>query len=147
LVPGIGKRKPGRTMKIDGKCHCGHISYEAEIDPEQVYICHCTDCQMITGSAFRWAVPVAEENFKLLTGTPRTYVKTAESGATSHQLFCPQCASPLYSLSIGDGPTFFNLRLGTARQRAELKPRNQYWCRSALTWAEVPGPSTKFDTQ
>ncbi len=38
-------------MQIDGQCHCGHVAYEAEIDPEQVGICHCTDCQALTGSA------------------------------------------------------------------------------------------------
>ena len=121
-------------MKIDGGCHCGNITYQAEIDPDQVYICHCTDCQSISGSVFRWAVSVAEEDFKLLTGEPKTYVKTAESGATSHQLFCPECASPLYSISIGDGPKFFNIRLGTARQRDELPPKIQYWFRSAQRW-------------
>ena len=31
-------------MKIDGGCHCGHISFEAEIDSEKVVACHCTDC-------------------------------------------------------------------------------------------------------
>ena len=36
-------------MKIDGGCHCGFITYEAEADPEQTTICHCTDCQMLTG--------------------------------------------------------------------------------------------------
>ena len=46
-------------MKIDGTCHCGNITYQAEIDPDQVYICHCTDCQTISGSAFRWAVSEA----------------------------------------------------------------------------------------
>jgi hypothetical protein len=134
-------------MKIDGKCHCGQISYEAEIDPEKVYICHCTDCQTLSGSAFRWAVPVAKEDFKLLTGTPKAYLKTAESGATSYQLFCPECASPLYSTSVGEGPTFFNLRLGTAQQRAELRPKSQYWRRSALVWAANLEAATKFDTQ
>jgi hypothetical protein len=29
-------------MKIDGCCHCGYITYEAEIDPEKILICHCT---------------------------------------------------------------------------------------------------------
>ena len=124
-------------MKIDGRCHCGQISYEAEVDPKLVYICHCTDCQVMTGSAFRWAVPVPSEAFKLLSGRPKTYVKTAESGATSHQLFCPDCASPLYSTTLGDGPKLFNLRVGTARQRAELTPRNQYWCRSALATPRI----------
>lgn len=134
-------------MKIDGKCHCGLISYEAEINPDEAYVCHCTDCQAISGSAFRWAVPVAEEAFRLLTGEPKTYAKTAENGATSHQLFCPECASPLYSFFVGDGPRFFNLRVGTARQRAELRPKTQYWCRSAQAWAADLGPARKFDTQ
>ncbi len=134
-------------MKIDGKCHCSYITYEADVDPDEVYVCHCTDCQSISGSAFRWAVPVAEEAFKLLSGEPKTYIKTSDSGATSHQLFCPECASPLYSTSIGDGPKFYNLRLGTARQRAELRPRMQVWCGSAQKWAPVQGPTKQFDTQ
>jgi len=134
-------------VKIDGKCHCGFITYEADVDPEEVYICHCTDCQSISGAAFRWAVPVAERAFKLRSGEPKTYVKTAESGATSHQLFCPECASPLYSTSIGVGPKVFNLRLGTARQRAELRPRAQYWCRSAQHWVAIQEPSRRIDTQ
>ena len=100
-------------MKIQGKCHCGPITYEVDVDPDEVYVCHCTDCQAISGSAFRWAVPVGEAAFKLLSGKPKTYVKTTESGATSHQLFRPECASPLYSTSIAVGPKVPNLRLGT----------------------------------
>ncbi len=134
-------------MKIDGTCHCGYISYQAEVDPNEVYVCHCTDCQTISGSAFRWAVPIAAEAFVLLKGEPKTYIKTTESGATNHQLFCPECASPLYSTSIGDGPKMLNLRLGTARQRAELRPKAQYWCRSAQAWVADLGQAKQFDTQ
>ena len=134
-------------MKIDGKCHCGFISYEAIIDPDKVYVCHCEDCQSISGSAFRWAVPVAEEDFNLLSGAPKTYIKTADSGATSHQLFCPDCASPLYSTSSGDGPKMFNLRLGTSRQRSELRPKVQVWCRSVQGWVTIEGQTNQIDTQ
>jgi len=38
-------------MKIDGHCHCGQITFEAEVDPNSVMICHCTDCQRLSGSA------------------------------------------------------------------------------------------------
>src|SRR4029453_1097434 len=37
-------------MKIDGGCHCGYITYEAEIDPDKTLICHCT-------TARRYRVP------------------------------------------------------------------------------------------
>lgn len=134
-------------MKIDGSCHCGQISYEAEIDPEEVYVCHCDDCQKITGSAFRWAVSVAAGDFKLLAGQPKTYVKIAESGAKSYQLFCPECASPIYSTSNGVGVKRINLRVGTARQRNELSPKSQYWCCSALGWVEDLRSVKKFYTQ
>ena len=40
-------------MKIEGACHCGYITYKAEMDPKHAGICHCADCQMLSGSAFR----------------------------------------------------------------------------------------------
>ncbi len=45
-------------MKVNGACHCGTITIEGEADPEKVSICHCTDCQTSTGSAFRTTVPI-----------------------------------------------------------------------------------------
>jgi len=134
-------------MQIDGKCHCGFIKYEAVIDVNEVYVCHCTDCQSFSGSAFRWAVPVSEKNFKLLSGEPKAYVKQAESGALSRQVFCPECASPIYGTSVGAEPKLFNLRLGTARQRAQLRPKTQYWCRSAQKWTTVQEPCSQVDTE
>jgi hypothetical protein len=121
-------------MKIDGACHCGYITYEAEIDPDKVWICHCTDCQTLSGTAFRTLVVVSEDNFLILSGEPKIYVKTGSSGAKREQSFCPECGSPFYSTSVGDGPKFYNIRLGTVRQRDELPPKKQYWSRSALHW-------------
>ena len=57
-------------MKITGGCHCGAITYEAEVDPGKVSVCHCTDCQTLTGSAFRIVVPAKREGFKL-KGEPK----------------------------------------------------------------------------
>lgn len=68
-------------MKIDGRCHCGFISYEAEIDPEAVMICHCNDCQTLSGSAFRTFVLSREDGFALISGNLKTYAKTGDSGA------------------------------------------------------------------
>jgi hypothetical protein len=119
-------------MRVDGGCHCGKITYEADIDPDKAGLCHCTDCQTLTSSAFSLFVPVAKENFRL-RGEPRVYVKTAESGNRRAQAFCPECGTRIYASAEKD-PLVFNLRLGTVRQRAALAPRAQIWCRSALPW-------------
>jgi hypothetical protein len=90
-------------MKIDGACHCGYIRVEGEADPEKTTVCHCTDCQVGNGSAFRVNVPVPGATFRI-TGQPATYLKTtAESGNPRLQAFCPRCGSPIYSTSPGEG--------------------------------------------
>jgi hypothetical protein len=121
-------------MKIDGGCHCGHIKFEAEIDPADVGVCHCTDCQSLSGTAFTTYVFAPSAGFKLLSGTPKIYYKTGSSGAKRAQAFCPECGSRIYASAAVDKPERYNLRLGTIRQRHELRPQVQIWCRSALGW-------------
>ena len=126
-------------MKVDGGCHCGNIRYEAEVDPAKVVICHCTDCQTLSGMAFRTVVPTSEGTFKLLAGTPKAYVKTGESGNKRVQTFCADCGSPIYS-AAGPGRQVVGLRVGTIRQRDQLMPGDQYRFRSALAWLrDLPG--------
>ena len=67
-------------MKITGGCHCGQITYEAQADPDNTLICHCTDCQVISGAPYRTVVFASEENFTLTSDTLKTYIKTADSG-------------------------------------------------------------------
>jgi hypothetical protein len=133
-------------MHIDGGCHCGFIRYEAEIDPETVSICHCTDCQTLSGSAFRTNVPAKKENFRMLGGQPKIYIKTAESGNKRAQAFCPECGAPIYATSPTD-PQIYGIRVSSARQRTELRPKRQNWCRSALDWVADLGSIPRFPKQ
>jgi hypothetical protein len=122
-------------MRINGACHCGTITIEGEADPDKVTICHCTDCQTGTGSAFRVSVPVPGEALKM-TGRPTNYLKTtAESGNPRVQAFCPRCGSPIYSTSPGEGrQASYMVRVGILKQRDQLVPKKQNWFRSARAW-------------
>ena len=122
-------------MKVHGRCHCGEIVYEAEIDPRDVSICHCTDCQTLTGTAYRVSVPAKAADLRFLKGAPKIYVKTAESGRQRAQAFCGTCGTPIYA-SDATAPLVCNLRTGALAERAELKPLRQIWCRSALNWVQ-----------
>ena len=122
-------------MKVDGSCHCGHITYEAEIDPERVVMCHCSDCQTLSGAPFRTVAFSETDGFKLLSGELKIYVKTAQSGNPREQSFCPECGTPIYASSVDEGaPRNYGIRVGTIRQRDELVPKVQVWTRSAQHW-------------
>jgi hypothetical protein len=120
-------------MKIDGGCYCGEIRYEAEVDPEKVVLCNCTDCQTMSGGTCHVNLLVAESDFRLVSGTPAEFVKTAESGRQRVMVFCGVCGTQLYATSP-EGPRVFGLRVPTSRQREQLVPKQQVWHRSRPSW-------------
>ncbi len=98
-------------MEVTGKCHCGQIRYRAKIDPEKISLCHCTDCQVMGGSAYRVSAHIPLKDFELLSGKVKIYVKAADSGAKRVQAFCPECGTPLYAEAV-ENPIIRSLRVG-----------------------------------
>lgn len=130
-------------MKVDGQCHCGAITYEAEVEPGAMSVCHCSDCQRLSGSAFRVNIPAPAASFRITRGAPRTYLKKADSGSLRLHAFCEQCGSPVYACAAENPPTY-SLRVGTLNQRHELGgPVRQIWTRRRFAWLppfdDVPG--------
>ncbi len=134
-------------MNVDGNCLCGHVSYEAEVDPDRVAICHCIDCQTHSGTAYGVVVGIVDEEFRLLSGELKTFEKIADSGTVRALAFCPECGTRIHAQTVGEGSSFFGLRLGTVRQRDQLKPKLQVWCRSAQDWVGDLRSIPKFDEQ
>jgi hypothetical protein len=123
-------------MKVTGGCHCGHIAYEAEVDPATLRVCHCADCQKLTGTAFRTNIASLPGTFRLKSGAPKIYLKTAESGNKRAHAFCPDCGTPIYAAAPEPNPTSYGLWVGGIDQRAQFgPPARQIWCRSALPWS------------
>jgi len=98
------------TMHIDGQCHCGQITFEAEIDPETVSVCHCTDCQTLTGSPFRVTAVCSGADVRLTGGTPRICGKRGDNGRMRFQHFCADCGSPLFTSGEGDQADDWGIR-------------------------------------
>jgi len=133
-------------MKIDGQCHCGRITFEAEIDPARVSMCHCIDCQQLTGTAYRVSVGARRQDVRLTGAEPSVYVKTGGSGRKRLQYFCPDCGSPLFTTGEGEAAERWGIRWGAIRQRDRLEPSHRIWVRSSKPWmghiGELPGVST-----
>jgi len=121
-------------MDIDGACHCGRVTFDPTVDPARVSICHCTDCQVLTGSPFRLTA-LAPPDAVRVRGTTKVYAKIGGSGARLLQHFCPDCGTPLFSHGEGEGAEW-GIRWGSIRQRDALPPARQIWCRSAVPWLD-----------
>ena len=119
-------------MQIDGGCHCGAVRYAADVNPEDVVICHCADCQTISGAPYRTRVAVPLSKFQLL-GEPKIYVKVDDGGREVMMAFCGNCGSALYSQrAYAD---YVDLLVGSANQRRALPPKGQAFRDSAMPWA------------
>jgi hypothetical protein len=92
-------------------------------------------------------VRVRKQDLKMRGGAPKIYVKTAESGNKRAHAFCPECGTPVYSTSTDADPQVYGLRVGTARQRNQLPPKKQGWCRSAMSWTMNIDALPKIMTQ
>lgn len=132
-------------MRIDGGCFCGNITFTAEADPSNVVVCHCTDCQTLTGSAYRLTIRAPAETVRF-SGEPKTFLKTAESGRQRRHGFCPECGTPLFATDP-DRPVVYGLRVGTIKQRAQFHPLRQLWARSKLPWLEQIEKAEANETQ
>ena len=105
-------------MKIKGQCHCGEISFSADVEPDQAIICHCSDCQVLSGSPYRTVIPALESDFQIENGEVKIYVKTAEDGSKRAQAFCPECGTPIYSAPIGKAASnFIGIRVGAVNEK------------------------------
>ena len=136
-------------MQINGSCHCGEITFEAEIDENKVLLCHCQDCQKLSGTAFR-VVVVSEPNGLTFTrGKTKEYIKVADSGNRRAQGFCQNCGSAIYATSEDTNNRVYGIRAGCIDQRNQLVPKTQMWFSASVPWlsdivnipsfAKVPG--------
>lgn len=135
-------------MHIDGQCLCGHVRYEAEADPARTAICHCTDCQTGSATAYGVVVRIDAASFKLTAGTLKSWVKTAESGNRRALTFCPECGTRIYGCAADQAPSgHFSLRTGTIRQRDQFVPSVQLWTRSRQPWTLDLAPIREVEKQ
>lgn len=132
-------------MNITGGCFCGDIQYEAELDPNSVGLCHCRDCQIFGGSAFRITGIIEPGKFHITQGTPTYFEKTADSGNVRRMGFCSRCGTQLYAEPVDTPNGYVSIRLSTSPDFDKFSPRFETFCRSKPDWlGDIEGTKT-FD--
>ena len=121
----------------DGGCQCGAIRYRIEGEPLAVGVCHCKECQRQSGSAFGMSLIVPREAFRLLSGAPKTFIRTSESGRPVVCAFCSECGTRIYH-EVRWREGILNVKPGTLDDTSQLAPATQVWTSSKQAWLDLP---------
>ena len=126
---------------IAGGCLCGKIRYEVSQPPQSVIACHCTHCQKISGagSSHNAVVPTSAVTF--VSGRPKHFRDTGQSGNILNRYFCGDCGSSLYS-QREKNPEMMILKVGTLDAPGDMKLIMNIWTNSARPWMYID-PATE----
>ena len=127
-------------MTRTAQCSCGALRVEVEGEPGAVVLCHCTECQCLTGSVFGVGAYFPADKVKC-TGANTAYTRVMEGRKfTSH--FCPTCGTSLY-WEAELVPGAIGVAVGGFRDSNFPRPTRAVWEEKRHHWvtlgAEIPG--------
>lgn len=125
-------------------CLCGEIRLEITQDIEQIFICHCHECQKAQGGAFVAITTIEISNFKIKTG--HEFLAEYYSSQNKKRVFCLKCASPIYSARL-DVPDVLRLRVGIIDQPLPAKVNLHAFVAEKALWYEIQGDAYQFKKQ
>ena len=131
---------------ITGRCLCGGVTYSVDAEPVWQGVCHCSNCQRQTASAFSPIVGVPSETLTT-TGDTLASFETASEGYESKTVrrFCSACGSPIFS-TIESMPGLAFLKAGTIDDLSWFEPSAEIWTGSAQPWAPHFEGAARFET-
>jgi hypothetical protein len=116
---------------MDG-CHCGAVRYEASGQPQNVALCHCTDCRRSAGAPMvSWAA-FSESEVSITAGTPKTF----NSSGASMRSFCSDCGTGLFYRNGDFLPGIVDIQSATLDDPGALRAQAHIQTAERLHWME-----------
>jgi hypothetical protein len=134
--------------QLTGGCLCGAIRYAVSQPITELRVCHCRDCQKMSGTGGSVNAAIPSATLQITQGTPKRYTVTADSGRTLHRFFCGDCGSHLFSRRELT-PENTGLRIGTldAEHAGGMKITAHIWTKSARSWDHIEPWTTQHPGQ
>ena len=125
-------------VKLSGGCLCGSIRYTILKEPLLAYTCNCRFCQKDTGTAYRSALAILNENVELSGEKLSIYTyKSAEHGRELYKNFCSGCGTTI-SLKTKRFPERQVIMIGTLDDPSQITLKTHMFVEEALDWVEFP---------
>lgn len=134
--------------KITGNCLCGSIEFSCTGEPAMTAVCHCKNCQKVSGSSYSINLGFPENDVSISGNTLTTYEDTGVSGLPVLRKFCSKCGSAIVT-EVKAFPGMLFIKGGAVEDSSTIKPTAHIWTQSAQSWVtmdagvpQVPGNPT-----
>lgn len=124
------------AQPLTGGCQCGRIRYKMTGPPLVFYLCHCTECQRHTSSAFGESLRFRREHLDINSGL-RCVERLGVSGKLRQGWFCPDCGVRIWHGTAGSAE--INIKAGTLDDTSWLIPAGHIWTGSKQKFV-TPAP-------
>ena len=115
-----------------GACLCGALRWRAEGEPELQGLCHCRNCQRLSGGGHVGFICFPDEA-ATVEGTTRSYAVTGGSGRLATRFSCPVCHAIVFG-SSEMMPGKINFYAGSLDDPALFKPTMAVFVRTRPPW-------------
>jgi len=130
---------------MTGGCLCGGVRMRFQASPCSLGSVAARDCQRQSGSGHAAGWGFAETGFRLISGEPKRYTKTGDSGNTITRCFCPDCGSTVFLL-VSARPHLVTVRVGTLDDPSGFRPESAIFVRSAQPWDHIDPALPRYPT-
>jgi len=107
------------------------VSFECDDSFDQFHLCHCIQCQKVTGSAHASNLFTSPNNIKWKSG--QELIKRYDvPGRTISNAFCMDCGSGVPYLSVSGNSLI--VPAGSLDSIPSLKPQDNIFCSEKAEW-------------
>ncbi len=126
---------------MTGGCACGRIRFEAAIDGDEAYLCHCRMCQRASGNVSLAMTNVAQADVRW-SHEPDWY----DSSAIAQRPFCAACGTSL-GFRYKSATDKMDLTVATFDDPSRFKPTSHFGAESIHeAWLDTTSlPRTRSD--
>ncbi len=126
---------------MEGGCACGRIRFEAEVDKDDAYLCHCRMCQRASGNISLAMVGIEQARVRW-SREPDWY----RSSAIAERPFCASCGTSL-GFRYLEGTTKMDLTVAAFDDPSRFRPTAHFGAESLHeAWLDTTDlPRTRAD--
>jgi len=121
-------------------CYCGAISWKVVGTVAYTAVCHCRDCQTISGSAYgSTSLMIYDPKGVEFQGDePKVFHAESEQGNPTQRGFCGTCGTVLFNhVSEGREDEHWAMRTGSMVDSRALRMEKEIFMKSKLSWVPI----------